>query len=201
MTIPRDTIQQTATPSPGEAAHSMADTVKDEGRAVMETAKGETARLASDARAELHKQGDEQTRRLAERVRDFGNQLEGVQRGEAPSGAVASVVSEAADRANRLAARLDSGGIEAVTADVKQFARRRPGVFLIGAFGLGIVAGRTLRNADTHALVDAAKPSDGAAVAPNGFADGSAAAGASAAGDPGELGKLGTSDVGGTSER
>ena len=198
MTTPGNTIQGPAAPSAGDAAHSMADTAKDEGRAVMETAKGETARLASDARAELHKQGDAQTRRLAERVRDVGNQLEGVQRGEAPSGAVASVVSEAADRANRLAARLDSGGIEAVAADVKQFARRRPGVFLIGAFGLGIVAGRTLRNADTHALVDAAKPSNGGADASNGFAEGSAAAGVVAAG---ELGQLGTSDVGGTYER
>jgi hypothetical protein len=150
---------QSSPSSPREAGKAVADTAKDEGRAVMDTAKHETARLASDARAELRKQGDEQTRRLAERVRDIGGQLEGVQRGEAPSGTVATVLSEAADRANRLAARLDQDGIDAVTSDVKAFARRRPGVFLLGAFGLGIVAGRTLRNADTHALVEAAKPS------------------------------------------
>jgi hypothetical protein len=169
MTTPGLTTNDPARPSASEAAHSVADTAKDEGRAVVETAKSETARLASDARAELRKQGDEQTRNLADRVRDIGNQLDGVQRGEAPSGALASVVNEAADRANRLAARLDSGGIEAVSADVKQFARQRPGVFLISAFGLGIVAGRTLRNADTHALMDAAKPSDGSANQPSGF--------------------------------
>jgi hypothetical protein len=41
---------------------------------------------------------------------------------------------------------------------VKQFAREHPGMFLLGAFSIGIVAGRTLRNADTHALAEAAKP-------------------------------------------
>jgi len=49
-----------------------------------------------------------------------------------------------------------------VASDVKQFARPRPAIFLLGAFGLGAVAGRTLRNADTHALMQAAKPSEGA---------------------------------------
>ena len=150
---------QSSPSSPREAGSAVDDTEKDEGRAVVDTAKQETARLASDVRAELHKQGDEQTRRLAERMRDIGGQLDGVRRGEAPSGAVATVLSEAADRTNRLAARLDQDGIDAVAGDVKAFARRRPGVFLLSAFGLGIVAGRALRNADTHALVEAAKPS------------------------------------------
>ena len=152
--------------SAGEAAQSVASTAKDEGRAVAETAKIETARLASEARAELRKQGDEQSRRLADRVRDVGNQLDGVRRGEVPSGSVASVIDDVAARTNQFADRLDSGGIDAVASDVKRFARQRPGLFLLGAFGLGVVAGRTLRNADTHALVEAAKPSNADAGAP-----------------------------------
>lgn len=144
-----------------EAAHSTANTAKGEAHAVADTARIETARLASEARAELRKQGDEQTRRVADRVRDVGEQLEGVQRGEVPQGPVANVLADVGSRASRLAERLDSGGIDTVARDVKQFARQRPGLFLLGAFGLGIVAGRTLRNADTHALVEAAKPSNG----------------------------------------
>src|SRR5688572_3053335 len=70
--------------SAGEAAQSVASTAKDEGRAVAATARDETARLASEARNELRKHGDEQSRRLAERVRDLGSQLDGVRRGEAP---------------------------------------------------------------------------------------------------------------------
>ena len=154
-----DVTSQMPPSSAGEAARSVTETAKDEGKAVVGTAKDETARLASSARSELHKQGDEQTRRMAERVRDVADQLDGVKRGEAPTGTTATVLDEFGTRAQRLASRLDEGGIDAVTSDVKQFARQRPGLFLLGAFGLGIVAGRTLRNADTHALADAAKPS------------------------------------------
>ena len=153
--------------SAGEAAQSVASTAKDEGRVVAATAKTETAHLASEARAEMRKQADEQSRRIADRVRDVGNQLDGVRRGEAPSGSVASVIGDVAARANQFADRLDSGGIDAVASDVKRFARQRPGLFLLGAFGLGVVAGRTLRNADTHALVEAAKPSNTDAGAPH----------------------------------
>jgi vacuolar-type H+-ATPase subunit H len=153
-----EVTNQSRPPSAGDAARSMTETAKEEGKAVVGTAKEETARLTSSARAELHKQGDEQTHRMAERVRDVADQLEGLKRGEAPTGTTATVLDEVGTRAQRIAARLDEGGIDAVTSDVKQFARQRPGLFLLGAFGLGIVAGRTLRNADTHALAEAAKP-------------------------------------------
>jgi hypothetical protein len=169
MTIPGEMRSAPSSPSspssPGEAAQSVASTATDEGRAVVETAKSETGRLASEARAEMRKQGDEQTRRMADRVRDVGDQLERVQRGEAPEGPVANVLVEFGSRANQFADRLQSGGIDEVTRDVKRFARQRPGVFLAGAFALGVVAGRTLRNADTHALAEAAKPSGDSAGA------------------------------------
>jgi len=165
MTIPGDPTPAPPSPtSPSEAAHAVASTAKDEGRAVAETAKDETARVLAAARGEVRKQGDEQARRLADQLRDVGGQLEGVRRGEAPQGAVADVLAEAGSRVNRFGERLQSGGIDEVTRDVKQFARERTGVFLLGAFAVGVVAGRTLRNADTHALVEAAKPSDGGAV-------------------------------------
>ena len=154
-----DVTNQSQPSSAGDAARSMTETAKHEGKAVVGTAKEETARLASSARSEFRRQGDEQTRRMAERVREVADQLDGIKRGEAPTGATASVLDEVGSRAQRMASRLDEGGIEGVTSEMKQFARQRPGLFLLGAFGLGIVAGRTLRNVDTHALAEAAKPS------------------------------------------
>jgi len=145
-------------------AHSAAD----EARATADTAKHEVAGLARAAQDEIHKQSDEQTRRLAERVRDVSSQLDGIARGDAPQdGVVADLVRQAADKTGQFAQRLDEGGIDRVTADVKRFARQRPGLFLTCAFGLGVVAGRTLRNADTGALVHAAKPGEDAARTPS----------------------------------
>jgi len=160
--FPRSTTE-TEESTAGAVAHSAAD----EARATADAAKREAVGLARNAQQELHKQSDEQTRRLAGRVRDISSQLDGLTRGHAPSdGVVADFVRQAADKTGQLAQRLDEGGIDRVTADVKQFARQRPGVFLACAFGLGVIAARTLRNADTRALVQAAKPGDDATMAP-----------------------------------
>jgi len=94
------------------------------------------------------------------------------------------VLAEVGSRANQFAERLQTGGIDEVARDVKQFARQRPAVFLLGTFALGVVAGRTLRNADTHALVEAAKPSDSGASVPGAWEPTSGSGQASAAYSP-----------------
>ena len=66
-----------------------------------------------------------------------------------------------ADTAERAASKLDDGGVDAVMSDLKRFARRRPAVFLAGALGAGFVAGRLLKAADTHSLMQAVTHGDG----------------------------------------
>ena len=135
------------------------DTAKEEGKAIADTARTETSRLASEARRELRGQSEAQTTRLAGGVRDLGQQLHRLASGEGPAeGPVADLVRQAAGRADTFAARLESRGVDGVASDVKQFARSHPGAYLAGAFAIGIVAGRMFRNADTRALVDAARP-------------------------------------------
>ena len=117
-------------------------------------------RLASDARSQLRQQADEQSQRLAQTLRDIGGQLDGMASGHsAPSGFVADVTQQAASSVHQMAQTLDQKGAQGVIADVKRFARERPGVFVIGALGAGLVAGRLIRALDTSAVVDAAKPS------------------------------------------
>jgi hypothetical protein len=64
----------------------------------------------------------------------------------AEPGLAGAVVRETAGVAERLAGRLDAGGLEAVGADLRSFARRRPGAFLLGAAAVGFVAVRVARN-------------------------------------------------------
>jgi hypothetical protein len=45
------------------------------------------------------------------------------------------------------AERLESGGLEGVLRDVSSYARRRPGMFLLSAAGVGFLAGRLTRAA------------------------------------------------------
>ena len=54
---------------------------------------------------------------------------------------------EAADRFYGLADEIDARGIEGVASDLQRFARRRPGVFLLGAAVAGFGVGRAVRSA------------------------------------------------------
>lgn len=54
---------------------------------------------------------------------------------------------ETADRFYGLADEIDERGIEGVVSDLQRFARRRPGVFLIGAAVAGFGVGRAVKSA------------------------------------------------------
>jgi hypothetical protein len=65
-------------------------------------------------------------------------------------------VREGAGAVERLGTRLDDGGIDAVMGDVRRWARRSPGSFLLGAAALGFVAGRVARHLSSNGTQSAA---------------------------------------------
>ena len=156
-----------------DKASAVADTAKQQASGVVSATKDEVASVTQDAkehardlvqqsREQLRTQASEQSQRVAGSLRELGQQLQGMAAGEAPApGLVADVTNQAGSSVSRLAERLDRGGFETVVNDVKRFARRRPGVFVLGAVGAGFLAGRLLRSTDTGAIVDAAKSSMG----------------------------------------
>jgi hypothetical protein len=62
-------------------------------------------------------------------------------------GVAAQVVQQVAGQARGLAAHLDDREPTELLEDVRRFARRRPGTFLLGALAAGIVVGRVTRGA------------------------------------------------------
>ena len=73
---------------------------------------------------------------------------------------MADLTQQAASSVHRMAQTLDEKGPSGVVADVKTFARKRPGLFVLGALGAGVVAGRLIRSLDIGAVAEAAKPSN-----------------------------------------
>ncbi|HEX4867997.1 MAG TPA: hypothetical protein VFV32_10260 [Acidimicrobiales bacterium] len=143
-------------------AQSQLAEVKDEAAAqaqgVVQDAKVQARRLVDDSRRELTRQAEDQTARLAGGVRDISQQLQGMLRGgEAPQGMVADLASQAADAAARFADTLEQRRPDELLDELRGLARRRPGMFLLGALGAGLVVGRLVKAADTHGIVDAAK--------------------------------------------
>ena len=139
-----------------EKAQQVAGTAADEGRHVASTARDEAANVASETRAqarnllsdassELEEQSRTQQHRLAGTVRSFGDDLESMATDQ--SGPASDVARQVADRARSLASHLDDREPRELLDEVRDFARRRPGTFLVGALAAGIVAGRLTRAA------------------------------------------------------
>jgi hypothetical protein len=104
--------------------------------------------LADEAKGQLTDQSRVQRDRLVETMRTFSGDLESMASGESASSGLASdLVRQAADRTRQMCARLEGREPAEILDDVRSFARRRPGTFLLGALAAGIVAGRLARGA------------------------------------------------------
>jgi hypothetical protein len=146
-----------------ERAQEAASTAADEGKHVAGVAKEEAQNVAGEAVAQarnlveeaktqvvdqLGEQSRTQRDRLVGTLQTLSDQLEQMASSEStPSGLATDLVREVADRARGLSSTLDGREPQDLLEDVRRFARRRPGTFLLGALAAGVVAGRMARAA------------------------------------------------------
>ena len=144
-----------------DRAKQTASTAVDQGKNVAGTAKEEAANVAGTAAQEARsvvneavrqvsdQVGDQATTqrdRLSETLRTFGDDLQKMVAGEgAESGMAADLVREVSDRARSFGSHLQDREPGQLVEEARDFARRRPGTFLVGALAAGVVAGRLFR--------------------------------------------------------
>lgn len=155
----------TSTPSTTERARetagtaqqegtALAQSAKDSGTQVAQTASAEAANVAAEAKAqagdllrttrdEVNTQVEAQRRRLANALRTTGDELSS---GTDHSALTAELSQRASTYARKFADYVDEKGPDAILEDVRTFARRRPGTFLLLAGAAGVVAGRVFRS-------------------------------------------------------
>ena len=147
-------------PSTTDRARDRASTAADQGRNVAGTAKDEAKNVAStaaeqarsvvgDARQQVTSQVSDQalTQRdkLSQTLRTFGDDLQEMVE-QAPHGGLAhDVAREVSERVRALGSQLETREPSQLLDDARDFARRRPGTFLLGALAAGVVAGRMFR--------------------------------------------------------
>jgi hypothetical protein len=137
----------------GEVASTVADgalemtsEAADQVKVVAGEAKAQLEDLFGRARDEARQQADDRTQQAARRLRTFSEEIEALAEGRpSEAGSLLTYLREAEDRAQNLAARLERGGPDAVANDLKQFARRRPGLYLGTAVAAGFIVGRAVR--------------------------------------------------------
>ena len=128
--------------------------------------------LVTEATGSLREQAGQQTERAASGLRSLSDQVRALAEGRPDeAGPAGDYVRQAGERLQQVAERLESGGLEGALSDLQGFARRRPGVFLLGAAAAGFAVGRLMRGAQA-ANADSGPEVGGGAELRLGRADG-----------------------------
>lgn len=144
-----------------DKAKDTASTAADQGKRVAGTAKDEAANVAGtaaeqarnvlgDAKQQVTSQVSDQATtgrdKLSETLRTLGDDLQQMAQGQGPTqGMAVDLAQEVSDRVRALGSHLESRDPSQLLDDARDFARRRPGTFLLGALAAGVVAGRLFR--------------------------------------------------------
>jgi hypothetical protein len=144
-----------------EQASHLVDQASEAGGHVAHVAGEQTKKVASEAGAQaknlLHTVGDEvrsqastQQSRVAQSLRSVGDELSQMAQNSDSSGTASRVVNKASDQVQSVARWLEDREPADLLDEVKTFARRRPGLFIGIAAGVGILAGRVTRAVTDH---------------------------------------------------
>jgi hypothetical protein len=146
------------------AANEVKDEIKAQSQKVASSARQEAGALAQEvreqastvlgnARGQIEEQADAQTRKVGEGIQTARRQLDSMTQNAEP-GFVTSLAQQLSDSLGSIGDTIDEGGLHALADDVRSFARRQPGLFLIGAGAAGFVAARLLRHAGSAASTE-----------------------------------------------
>jgi uncharacterized protein YjbJ (UPF0337 family) len=147
MTTAPSTDQHTGDTSVTEEGRHVTGVAKEEAGNVAAEAKDQVVGLLDQARSQVSEQSGVQRDRLVQTLTTLSGDLDHMAEQSDRPGMATDLAREAARRARELGHRLDGREPQQILDDVRAFARRRPGTFLLGALAAGVLAGRLTRGA------------------------------------------------------
>lgn len=146
-------------------ATDLKDATADQAKDVLDTAKEEAATVATEAKAqakdlfaqtqrELAEQAHTQQQRLAGGLRSVSDELDSMAANSEGTGIAGDLVQQVSGRLSAAASWLGDRDPGSVLTEVKRFARRNPGTFILAAAVAGIVVGRLTRALAANASDD-----------------------------------------------
>ena len=132
-------------------AQEVKATVKDQASQLAQELSSQGRGLVAETKQQLQSQAHDQTQNLAQTLFRWGYETQALVDGrpeEAPM--VRQYAQQCADKLNDVASEIEERGVEGLIDEVAQFARRRPGAFLLGAAVVGFGGGRLLRGAKSQ---------------------------------------------------
>ncbi|GGJ27824.1 hypothetical protein [Paenarthrobacter histidinolovorans] len=125
-----------------DAAGGVVDTAKSEAGHVAREVKVNARQLLHQTKGELSDQAQVQQQRVAEGLRSISDELHTMANASQDGGVATDLVQQAAQRSSAVAQWLEGRDPGSLLDEVKGFARRKPGTFLLLAAGAGVLAGR-----------------------------------------------------------
>jgi hypothetical protein len=137
-----------------DATAEVAGTAKEQAGQVLGEGLDQAKNLAGQATATLQDTLRAQSEKVSEQLTTISQQLTN---GDT-SGVVGQVMTEAGQRLRGLADHLQSAGPEGVLSDLRAYARRNPGSFLLGAAAAGLVTGRLVKGLNAGKTAEPSPP-------------------------------------------
>ena len=136
-------------------ARELAGTAREQADQVKGQLAGQARGLLADARAQLQAEADRQTGRVSRVIFQAGTQAVALAAGRPEqAGPLVDYAEQAANWLDTCASAIEERGLEGLSADVADFARRRPGLFLAGAAVAGVAVRRLIRSGAVSAVRD-----------------------------------------------
>jgi hypothetical protein len=137
-----------------DAGRQVAGTAAEQAANVAQEVKTQTRDLVGEARGQVQDQARAGQQKATDGIRALSQELREMADGGQQSGTASEIARQAAERADRLADWLGRREPGDLVEEVRSFARRRPGAFLLGAAVAGVVVGRLTRGAVDSARAD-----------------------------------------------
>ncbi|MEV4416553.1 hypothetical protein [Catellatospora sp. NPDC049609] len=150
-----------AQPSTGQQAKDVAKTATEQAKHVAQETGSQLRSLADTATQELRGQAGTQQERVASGLHTLADDLASMRTGEGSDRLAGELMQEVSSRAHRAADWLEHREPGRLLDEVRDYARRHPGTFLLGALAAGLVVGRL-----TRGMVAAGKDDAGGARLP-----------------------------------
>lgn len=157
-TAAADAAGQTASTA-AEGAKQVASEAKQQATEVTRQATDQARELVGQAQGQLREQATTQTQRAVSGLADVGKQIRALSDGQPDqAGFAADAAKQLAEKVEEISNRMEQRGFDGAVEDLTDFARRRPGVFLLSAAATGFVVGRLGRGAQAAKETQASTP-------------------------------------------
>ncbi|MFD0802236.1 hypothetical protein ACFQZU_13050 [Streptomonospora algeriensis] len=126
-------------------AGEVGSTAKEHAEGLVGDARTQAGHVAEDVQSRIMSEAHSQSQRFGENLRQWSSELESMAEHGEEGSPVQQVVRQAAQGGHGAADYLDERGVDGLLEEAKDFARRRPVAFLVGAAVAGFTVGRVLK--------------------------------------------------------